>query len=101
MSGLLIDTLAGRFLKDWYYKGNSYLYYDYMTRDFFDYLRKEDDCKAYWYAIGSNQLVYNHGAFHCAAERAYNNALSAIQNEEQNYDWMANYYWRLIYGSKF
>lgn len=101
MSGLLVDTFVGRFLTDWYYKGNSYLYYDYMTRDFFDYLRKEDDRKAYWYAIGSNQFVYNRGSFHQKAENAYNNAIFAIQNEEKNNDWMANYYWRMIYGSKF
>ena len=101
MSGLLIDTFVGRFLKDWYYKGNSYLYYDYMTRDFFNYVRKEDDRKAYWYAIGSNQFVYNRGSFRQKAENAYNNAILAIQNEEKNNDWMANYYWRLIYGSKF
>lgn len=101
MSGLLIDTLAGRFLSGWQYAGKSYLYYDYLTRDFFDFLRKEDDSKAYWYAIGSNQLVYNQGPFHCAAERAYNNAMSAIQNEVQNNEWTANYYWQLIYGTRF
>ena len=101
MSGLLIDTFAGRFLRGWQYAGKTYLYYDYMTRDFFDNLRKEDDTKAYWYAIGSNQFVYNQGPFHYAAERAYNNALSAIQNEELNNEWTANYYWKLIYGSKF
>lgn len=101
MSGLLIDTLAGRFMRGWYHAGKSYLYYDYLTRDFFDFLRNEDDTKAFWYAIGSNQLVYNHGSFHRAAEKAYNNAISAINSEVQNNEWMANYYWRLIYGSKF
>lgn len=101
MSGLLIDTFAGKFLRNWYHKGKSYLYYDYMTRDFFDFLRKEDDRKAYWYAIGSNQFVYNRGSFHQKAENAYNNAILAIQNEEKNNDWLANYFWRMIYGNKF
>jgi hypothetical protein len=35
MGGLLIDTLANQFLINWQYKDKSYLYYDWMARDFF------------------------------------------------------------------
>ena len=38
IGGLLIDTLAYSFLKDWEYNDKSFLYYDWMTRDFFKYL---------------------------------------------------------------
>src|SRR5581483_4558062 len=34
MGGLLIDTLAYQFLKGWEYNDRSFLYYDWMTRDF-------------------------------------------------------------------
>ena len=40
MGWLLIDTLAYNFLKNWEYKNNSYTYYDWMVRDFFEYLKK-------------------------------------------------------------
>ena len=99
--GLLIDTLVGRFLKKWGYNQKSFLYYDWMTRDFFDFLRSEDDTKAYWYVIGSNQLVYRKGSFHRTAEESYQNALLAIEYEDKNWDSFANSYWRKIYGSKF
>ena len=34
MSGILIDTLAYKFLTNWQYKDKSFLYCDYMSRDF-------------------------------------------------------------------
>lgn len=52
MGGLLIDTLAYRFIKDWKYRDKSFLYYDWMSRDFFEYLGNEPE-KDYWLAVGS------------------------------------------------
>lgn len=101
MGGLLIDTFAYRFLKDWEYKDKSYLYYDWMTRDFFKYLSEQNDNQSYWLAVGSNQYIYSKGKFTEKARTAYNNALNAIKYEEQNNEAMSNYYWREIYGRKF
>lgn len=101
MSGLLIDTLAGRFLRNWKYRDRSYLYYDWMTRDFFNFLRNEDDSKTYWSAIGSNQHVYRKGAFQRKAEEAYWNAIAAIEYEDKGWESSANSKWRSIYGNKF
>lgn len=101
IGGLLIDTMAYNFLKDWEYKDKTYMYYDWMTRDFFKFLSEENDNKAYWYAVGSNQLIYNDGLFVAKAKKAYNNALEAIQNEKDKYEYSANNKWREIYGNKF
>lgn len=101
MGGLLIDTFAYRFLKDWKYNDKSYLYYDLMTRDFFKYLSEQNDNQSYWQAVGSNQYIYPKGKFAAKAKTAYNNALNAIKYEEQNNEAMSNYYWRKIYGTKF
>lgn len=101
MGGLLIDTFAYRFLKDWKYNDKSYLYYDWMTRDFFKYLSEQNDNQSYWQAVGSNQYIYPKGKFAAKARTAYNNALNAIKYEEQNNEAMSNYYWRKIYGTKF
>lgn len=99
MGGLLIDTFAYRFMKDWEYNEKSYLYYDLMTRDFFEYLSKQDDNQLYWYAVGSSQYIYSKGKFTEKAKTAYNNALNAIDYEKNEY--LSNYYWREIYGRKF
>lgn len=38
ISGLLIDTLAYQFIENWEYRNKSYLYYDFMSRDFFSWM---------------------------------------------------------------
>lgn len=101
MGGLLIDTLAYRFLIDWKYRNNSFTYYDWLTRDFFEYLSKVDDQQSYWYAIGSNQLIFPRGNFSYKALRAYNLAVEAVAFEEKDCEWSANQKWREIYGTKF
>lgn len=100
MGGLLIDTFAYRFLKDWKYYDKSFLYYDWLTRDFFKYLSEQDDNQSYWAAEGSGQHIYPKGRFVAKAKNAYHNALKAIEYEEKN-EYIANCYWEDIYGSKF
>lgn len=101
MGGLLIDTLAYQFLKDWEHNDKSYTYYDWMTRDFFKFLKDQDEKKTYWLAPGSGQYVWKKGDFHWKAVRAYNIALEAINYEEREMPHSANGKWREIYGSKF
>ena len=101
MGGLLIDTFAYRFLKDWEYNDKSFLYYDWMTRDFFKYMSEQDDNQSYWLAVGSGQYIYPMGKFTAKAKSAYDNALKAIECEDKKYEYSANSYWRDIYGTKF
>ncbi|RZK28833.1 MAG: nucleotidyltransferase, partial [Hymenobacter sp.] len=57
MGGLLIDTYVYRFLQNYSYKDYGYFYYDWLVRDFFQYLSNQNDEAAYIYALGSNQLI--------------------------------------------
>ncbi len=63
MGGLLIDTFAYRFLSAWENKDKSFMYYDWMTRDFFKFLSEQDDNQSYWKAVGSGQYIYPRGNF--------------------------------------
>ncbi len=101
MGGLLIDTLAHNFLRNWEYQDKSFMWYDWLTRDFFEYLSNVDDQQSYWYAVGSNQLIFPRGNFSYKAKRAYNLSLEAIAFEEKEYEWSANQKWREIYGTRF
>lgn len=101
MGGLLIDTFAYRFLSTWENKDKTFMYYDWMTRDFFKFLSEQDDNQLYWKAVGSGQFIYPKGKFAYKAKTAYNNALIAIEKEDKGYTYTANDYWRAIYGSKF
>jgi hypothetical protein len=101
MGGLLIDTLAYQFLKTWPQRTDSYLYYDWMTRDFFEYLKNQDANKTYWLALGSGQYVYKKGDFQYKALRGFNIAKEAIDFEVREMPYSADGKWREIYGSKF
>lgn len=101
IGGLLIDTLVYNFLESWKYKDKSFTYYDWMTRDLFEFLKNQDENKSYWLAPGSNQYVWRKGKFEYKALRCYNIALEAIDYEQQNMSHSANEKWREIYGSKF
>ena len=79
LGGLLIDTLAYQFIIDWTYRDKSYLYYDYMSRDFFAYMADQSADQDYWKAPGSGQWVYGgKGQFQYKAKRCYNIALESI-----------------------
>lgn len=101
MGGLLIDTFSYKFIDNWEYKDKSYLYYDFMSRDFFKYLSEIDDTKSYFYAVGSNQWIKNRGIFSAKAKKCYNLALEAITKESNGYTVTAKQKWREIYGTKF
>jgi hypothetical protein len=99
--GLLIDTLAHRFLTEWSNRDKSYLYYDWMSRDFFNYLRSQDSNQTTWYAIGSGQSVTNPDNFRYKATVAYNKAVDAIKQESDGYTWSSKQTWRQIYGTRY
>ena len=101
ISGMLIDTLAYQFIAQWAFKDKSYLYYDYLTRDFMEYLSNIDTSKTYWLAPGSGSYVYKSGNFQSKAKAAHTLALSAIAHLGRNEMWSAHYDYRSIYGTSF
>jgi hypothetical protein len=101
MSGILIDTLAYKFIVDWEYKDKSFLYCDYMSRDFFEYLKGLDINQSYWLAPGSNRYVWKKANFQNKASTAYNNSLDAISYETKGQTYSSKQKWREIYRTKF
>lgn len=99
MRGILVDTLAYKFIKDWEYKDRSYAYYDWMSRDFFEYLKDIDTSQSHWLTPGSSRYADKCGNFQNKASKAYNKILEAIESES-NED-TAKQKWREIYGTKF
>ena len=98
MGGLLIDTLAYNFLKSTTdYDDKSFLYYDWLSRDFFKYLADEPD-KDRYLAPGSNQHVKVKEKFQKRAQHAYELCLKAIDAEKQD---NVNEKWKAVYGKPF
>ncbi len=101
IGGLLLDTLAYNFMSQWDYSHKSFMYYDWMTRDCFEYIGNLSYQQKYWIAPGSNQYVYRKGSFISKAKTSHQLAVKAIEHEDNNKDRAANLIWRRIYGSKF
>lgn len=101
MSGMLIDTLAYQFIADWPHRDKSYLYHDYLVRDFLLYLSKIDTSQQYWRAPGSGSFVWKKGNFQTKAKASYEVALSAIGHEANQRPLTARNKWREIFGSTY
>ncbi len=99
--GILIDTLAYNFMPTWKYNDKSYLYYDFMTRDFLKYLSEQNSEQKYWIAPGSKKYVYRNGIFEYKAKVSYNVALKALEYEDKKQNFSANGEWKKIFGGFF
>ncbi|WP_431916542.1 nucleotide-binding domain-containing protein [Micromonospora wenchangensis] len=96
MGGLLIDTLVYRFFSTTTeYDDKGSLWFDFMVRDFFEFLAEEPD-KDYYLALGSNQRVTVKKRFQPKAKKAYNRCLEAIADQGKA---AANKKWREVFGT--
>ena len=99
MSGMLIDTLAYQFIASWAHRDKSFLYHDFLVRDFMKYLADTDASQNFWKAPGSGSYVRKTGAFKRQGNDAYQAAVSAIDFEANNRPSTAANKWREIFGS--
>ncbi|MER9815118.1 nucleotidyltransferase domain-containing protein [Mesorhizobium sp. M0129] len=101
MSGALVDTLAYQFIGTWLFRDKSYLYHDYMARDFLFYLSEQDQKQQYWRMPGSGSSVRRKGLFEYKALIDYNIAVAAcnLQGDDLGAERRAK--WRLVFGSIF
>jgi hypothetical protein len=98
MSGALIDTLAYQFIENYEHRDKSFLYHDYMARDFFDFASKQDEKQTSWRAPGSASYVYRTGVFEHKARSAHLRAVEAIQYNDDNHVWSRRQKWREVFG---
>ena len=103
IGGLLIDTLAYQFIENWEHRDKSFVYYDYMCRDFFKWMAAQDENREWWRAPGSGQYVWGKGLFQYRAKRCYNLSLEAIEHEmaTPKREWSAKQKWREIFTADF
>lgn len=103
IGGLLVDALAYQFIENWEYRDKSYVYYDFMCRDFFKWMAAQDESQEWWRAPGSGQYVWGKGLFQYKAKRCYNLTLEAIGHEmaTPKREWSAKQKWREIFTTNF
>ncbi|GGJ81255.1 nucleotidyltransferase [Anoxybacillus voinovskiensis] len=86
--GLLIDTLIYNFLDEYEeHKEAAFENYLQVLKDLFYYLKTRNKDQQYWFALGSNQKVYNKkGTFVTKANSAYNKIKDLTEDSENLYD---------------
>lgn len=97
--GLLIDTLSNKFLDEYtQYKTCAYSDYLSLVKDLFDFLQNENKEQQYWFALGSNQKIYNDdgGKFITKAKQAYNKIKDISEDSEYLNEVLRN-----IFGREF
>jgi len=96
--GLLIDTLVYNFFNE-NDNHNSATFNDYLPllKDLFSYLKNRNKDQNYWYALGSNQEVYNKdGKFVNQAKKAYEKIKDKTVDSNDLYDELED-----IFGKRF
>lgn len=103
IGGLLIDTLAYQFIETYEHRAKSFLYYDYLCRDFFHWMANQSSSQEYWRAPGSGAFVYGKGLFQYKATRCYNISCEATAHEAATpkREWSAKQKWREVFGTTF
>lgn len=81
--GLLIDTLVYNCFKENDFFEEFEDYYD-IFKILLNFIKNQNKDQTYWYAVGSNQKVYNsnNGKFVAKAKKAYNKILKAEENND-------------------
>ncbi|TQF27425.1 hypothetical protein UNPF46_30630 [Bradyrhizobium sp. UNPF46] len=92
-----IELLAVNFLGQWANYDKSTVYYDWMVRDFFSYIKDKD--WTYLYAPGTSESMLLDGSWKSRAESAHARAVKACENEAGGYNYLAGEEWQKIFGT--
>jgi hypothetical protein len=98
ISGMLIDTLAYQFIDTWPSRDKSFMYHDWLVRDFLLYLSQIDKTQQYWRAPGSASFVWKKGNFQTPASTGYVAAAIAVEHESNARTTTARNKWREVFG---
>jgi hypothetical protein len=98
LKSFVIERLAVHFLESWAYSNHDVFWYDWMIRDFFQWSLR--------YVNGTltmpvtREVIPLGSDWQVRAERAYKNAVSACENEYDNYGALAGEDWQKIFGTQ-
>ena len=100
MPGYLIDATVYRFISNYQYASESFTYFDWFSRDYFQYLLDNAN-QAYWSFPGSNAHVTSPYSFENDARKARTLVDEALKAFSSDFAWTWATKWRSIYGTKF
>ena len=100
LPGYMIDAAVYRFLSGYSYADKMYTYYDWMSRDFFQYLLDNPD-KDSWIAPGSSTSIHVKYGYETEARKAHTLTLEALEAYDNDFSYTWQDKWRDVYGTRF
>ena len=95
LKSFCLELLTMEFIETWKYKGMGLFWYDWMIRDFFNFLQTKANAH---YTIGMNEYVFLGNEWLTKAKKAYNSAVQACEYERNNDYYLAHKHWYDIFG---
>jgi hypothetical protein len=92
-----LELLAVNFLAQWSYYDKSTIYYDWMVRDYFSYIKNKD--WTYLSVPGTGESMLLDASWKSKVESAYDRAVKACENEAGGYPYLAGDEWQKIFGT--
>ena len=99
LRSFLIELLSIEFLASWQHRGNSTVYYDYMVRDFFYFLKNKSQWSSVTVPGTHESILLGNTGWQSRAETAYDRAVKACEHEAQNRPYSAADEWQKIFGT--
>lgn len=96
MKSFHLELVAIQFLDQWAYRLESFFYYDWMCRDFFDYLSKM--ANSFVFTPGTYEVMWLGDAWKTKAESAYARSSKACDYERDNDMVNAGIEWQKVFG---
>lgn len=96
LKSFLVELVAIEFIASWQYHGKTSVYYDWMVRDFLQFLINK--AGSYVLVPGTFEIVWLGSDWKSRAESAYNRAVKGCQYEAENNNTDAWWEWHNIFG---
>ena len=99
LKSFLIELLSIEFLATWEHRGKSSVYYDYMVRDFFGFLKAKYSWNTVTVPGTYESIALGDADWKSRAETAYDRAVKATKHEAENMPYSAGLEWQKIFGT--
>jgi hypothetical protein len=96
IKSFFLELLAIEFMDQCLWRLNSYFYYDWISRDFFQWMVTKANSNLY--APGTSKTLFLGDAWKSRCESAYARCLKACDYEQDNNEWAAGEEWQKIFG---
>ncbi|HXN74528.1 MAG TPA: hypothetical protein VN861_18420 [Candidatus Acidoferrales bacterium] len=100
IKSISLEVLACLFVKQWPFRNKSLYYYDWMVRDFFQFMLGYR-YQGWTRVIGTEEILQLGDEWVSKCETAHRHSLEACDNEVGDYRYLAEASWRRIFGNQF